>query len=455
MKHKRRRQSILKPTPYFEKNAKGKSFMLIKNVDIITENKPDEIIYGASILIKGDTIERIIKHGEPLPNDAEIIDGNGMIAMPGFVNTHTHCAMTFLRNYGNDMNLQDWLFKKVFPAEDKLTAEAVYWFSKLAYIELIKSGITTHVDSYFFMESSARAVEEAGIRAVLNRSVSGISDPDGEKLKESSSFFRTYNNSCSGRIKSVLGAHSIYTSDEKYIVKVVEEANKIGSGLVTHLCETQKEIDDCILQHNATPVEYLDRIGYFDVDGMKIAAHCVHMSDNDIDILARKNVSAAINMSSNLKLASGIADVPRLIKSGVNVSLGTDGASSNNNLNMFNEMRLAALVYKGITLDPEIMNAETVLSMATANGAKAILDDKIGVVAEGAKADIVLIDTNSPSIAPTNELAPAVVYSAGAGDVNTVICNGKVLMQNKELLTIDENETVWNVKYFARRILSR
>lgn len=234
---------------------------------------------------------------------------------------------------------------------------------------------------------------------------------------------------------------------------MAEAAQKVGSGLVTHLSETTTEFDDCKAAHGMTPTEYLNSIGYFDVDGIKIAAHCVHMTDNDMDILAAKNVSAAINMSSNLKLASGMADVPRLSARGVNVTLGTDGASSNNNLNMFNEMRLAALVYKGLHRQPELMDAGTVIAAATANGAKAVCNVKTGVIAEGNLADIVLINADSPSIAPANDIACAIVYSAQASDVDTVICNGRLLMHKRELLTVDEHETIEQAKLFARRIL--
>ena len=219
------------------------------------------------------------------------------------------------------------------------------------------------------------------------------------------------------------------------------------------MSETKKEFEDCISEHKMTPAEYLDSLGYFDCDGIKIAAHCVHMTDNDMDILAAKNVSAAINMSSNLKLASGVADVPKLSARGVNVSLGTDGASSNNNLNMFNEMRFTSLVCKGFMQDPEIMNANTVITMATANGAKAVRNKKTGVIAQGNPADIILINADSPSIAPVNDVACAIVYSAQASDVDTVICDGKILMRKKCLLTIDEEETVKNAKLFAKRIL--
>ncbi len=430
--------------------------MIIKNVNILMCNKTSNILYNAAILIKGNKIDKILTNQFSVldyPYE-EIIDGKGMTALPGFINTHTHSAMTFLRNYGNDMNLQDWLFNKIFPAEDKLTAEACYWFNKLAYIEFIKSGITTHCDNYFFMESAAKAVDETGIRAVLSRSVSGISDPDFQKLKESSDFYKNYNNSANGRINVTLGAHSVYTSDENYLRKVAEEANKIGAGLQIHLSETKKEVEDCFAEHKLSPAEYLNKIGYFDVDGIKIAAHCVHLSKGDIDILKNRNVSISSNLSSNLKLASGIINIPDIMKTGINISLGTDGASSNNNLNMFNEIRIAALLYKGLSLDPTVMNANTVLKLATANGAKAIGRKDLGVIEEGNTADIILVNTNSASIAPINDLSASIVYSAAASDVDTVICDGKIIMKNRNILTFDEDETIYNACKYAKQILN-
>lgn len=429
--------------------------MIIKNVNILTCDENSIELTYVNIYIRENKIKKIFSGdvtSSDYPNE-EIIDGKSMTALPGFINTHTHSAMTFLRNYGNDMNLQDWLFNKIFPAEDKLTEEACYWFNKLAYIEFIKSGITTHCDNYFFMNSAAKAVEETGIRAVLSRSVSGISDPSLSKLKESSDFYKSYNNTANGRINVTLGAHSIYTSDEAYLRKVIEEAHAIGSGLQIHLSETKKEVEDCYAEHKCSPVEYLNNIGYFGVDGIKIAAHCVHMSESDIDILKNSNVSISANLSSNLKLASGIINIPHLTERGLNVTLGTDGASSNNNLNMFNEMRLASLLYKGMTLDPTIMNADTVLSLATRNAAKAIGRADLGCIAEGMIADIILVDTNSPSIAPVNERSAAIVYSAAASDVDTVICNGVMLMHNHRLLTIDEPYVIAKATEYAQKIL--
>ena len=414
--------------------------MLIKNVDIITSDSANDILYGASLLIKDNIIEKIINAGEAVPEDENVIDGKGMIAMPGLINTHTHSAMTFLRNYGNDMNLQDWLFKKIFPAEDKLTAEAVYWFNKLAYIEFIRSGITTHADSYFFMESAARAVEEAGLRAVLHRSVSGISDADCKKLKESAELFKNYNNSCDGRINVALGAHAIYTSDEAYLRKVVEEARKIGSGLVTHLSETKKEFEDCISEHKMTPAEYLDSLGYFDCDGIKIAAHCVHMTDNDMDILAEKNVSVIHNPKSNLKLANGIAPIPHLMEKNINICMGTDSQASNNTLNMFTEMNYAALLHKGTTGIPTVCTAREVLDFATVNAAKALGFEKSGAIASGNKADIAILDLDRPEFYPRNDLTAALVYSANGSEVDTVIINGDIVLEKGRLTKFDEEE---------------
>lgn len=424
--------------------------MVIKNVNVLVGD--GNIINNASIVIKGNKIEKIVPSDCAVADD-NVIYGNGMLAMPGLVNTHTHAAMTFLRNYANDMNLQDWLFTKIFPAEDKLTAQMAYWCVKLADIEMIKAGVTCYSDNYFFMDDAARAVEETGIRAVLSRSVSGISDPEGKKLKESCDFFKQYNNTADGRITSTLGAHAIYTSDTDYIRKVVECADKLGSGLQIHLAETVKEVEDCIAQNGVTPTEYLDKIGYFDVEGVKIAAHCVHMTDNDLDIIKEKGVSVAANIGSNLKLASGIPDIPKMMAKGINVSLGTDGASSNNNLSIFNEMRLAGLLYKGLSMDPLMMNADEVIRLATANGARAVGTGCLGEIKEGNIADIILVDTTSPSIAPVGEPAAAVVYSACGGDVDTVIINGKTVMAHRAVLTCDEEEAVDNVNQIARQIL--
>lgn len=428
--------------------------MTIKNVNILNSTGDTcKITKNASVKIKDTKITGIFSENEVCTDDDTIIDGKGMLAIPGLINTHTHTAMTFLRNYANDMNLQDWLFTKIFPAEDKLTAQMAYWCVKLANIELIKSGVTTYCDNYFFMDEAARSVEETGIRAVLSRSVSGISDPDRVKLKESCDFFKNYNNTCDGRISVTLGAHAIYTSDTEYIKAVVEQAQNLGAGLQTHLSETLTEYEDCVKSYGMTPTQYLDSLGYFDVDGIKIAAHCVHMTDEDIEILKNKNVSVSANISSNLKLASGIPPIPKLINAGVNVTLGTDGASSNNNLSILNEMRLASLIYKGIERDPLIMKAGSVISLATSNAANAVCREDIGCIKEGMTADIVLVNTDTPSIAPANELDSALVYSASAGDVDTVICNGKILMRGRNVLTADEEKAVFEVKNTARKIL--
>ncbi len=426
--------------------------MIIKNVNVITCNEKNEVLENAAIVVNGTKIEKIIIDGD-LPEDKNVIDGKGKVALPGFINTHTHSAMTFLRNYGSDMNLQDWLFKKIFPAEDRLTEEACYWFNKLAYVEYIKSGITTNADNYFFMDSAARAVSEAGTRALLARSVSGISDGDGKKLRESVEFMKRYDGEAEGRIMTSMSLHAIYTSDEVYMKRFIDAVRSENAGIQIHLSETKKELEDCVQQYGVTPGEYFERAGLFDGDGIKLAAHCVYLTDDEKNMLAEKNVAAAVNMSSNLKLASGIADVPEMIKSGMTVSLGTDGASSNNNLNMFNEMRLVSLVFKGILLDPTAMDAMTTIKLATQGGAKAIGRNDIGIIAEGKAADIILVDFDSSSIVPGNDIPAALVYSAAASDVDTVICNGRTIMQNKIILTLDEEEIKENVRLFAKKIL--
>ncbi len=429
--------------------------MIITNVDVITCNDKNEILKGATVVIEGKKISRIIPKGKNIKIvEGEVLDGTGKVMLPGFIDTHTHSAMTFLRNYGNDMNLQDWLFKKVFPAEDKLDEEATYSFYRLATLEYIRSGITTHCDNYFFMNAAVKAVDESGLRAVLARSVSGCSDKNYKKLEESVLFMQDNNGAADGRITTTLSPHSIYTSNKEYLRTVFTAARELDAGIQMHISETKKEVLDCMNQRGVSPVVYIDRLGGFDTNGIKIAAHCVHISDNDIEIMKRKNVSVAANVCSNLKLASGVPNLVHMQARGLNVSLGTDGASSNNNLSMLNEMRFASLVSKGVTFDPTVMSAMDVIRMATVNGAKAIGRDDLGSVEEGKTADLVLIDLSSASIAPVNDIAAAVVYSAQSADVDTVFVDGKLLMKDKKVLTGNEEEIKSTAKHATERILA-
>ncbi len=427
--------------------------MIVKNAAILTMDSENPFIQKGTIVVNGNRIERVVEQWDgAAAQGEEVIDGEGMLAMPGLINTHTHGAMTFLRNYGSDMNLQDWLYKKIFPAEKKLTAEACYWFHLLADVEMIQGGITSYVDGYFYMDSAAEAVGKSGMRAVLSRSLAGAEDPEGRQLQEAEDFIVQYDGAFGGRVRCIFAPHAIYTCPEMYLRRVISKANRYKCGFWMHIAETKKEVEDCRAEHGTTPVQYLDHLGLFDIPGVKIAAHCVHVAPEDLKILKNKNVSVSCNLSSNLKLASGIPDIPAMLREGLCVTLGTDGASSNNNLNLFQEMRTASLLYKGLSGDPLALPAAQVLKLATVNGAQTIGQPDLGMIKQGCKADFILINLNSPSVVPVNDVSSAVVYSVQGKDVDTVVCDGRILMQHREIPHLDVQEIVENVKRLRQEI---
>ncbi len=416
--------------------------ILIKNTNILTMVK-EEIVKG-NILIDGDSI---IQLGEFEAEADQIIDGSHFIAMPGIVNAHTHIAMSLLRNYADDLPFWPWLTEKIWPAEANLNAESVYWGSMLSIAEMIASGTTTFCDMYFFTEETVKAVDQTGIRADLSRGL--ISGEDGdEKLENALDIYHKYNKSSDGRIRVDLGPHAPYTCSGDYLKKICKEADKIDTNIHIHLSESTKEIEDSIEKHGKSPIKYVDDLGLFDYP--TIAAHCVNVSEEDIEILASKKVNVINNPSSNLKLANGFAPVNEMLKKGINVALGTDGPSSNNNQDMFEEMHLAALINKTISNDTTVLPAFEVLKMATVNGAKALrIDDEVGTLEVGKKADIILIDIKKPHSYPHHNLISSLVYSANSSDVDTVIVNGKILYQDRKFKTLEIEEIYKNVEKYS------
>ncbi len=411
--------------------------IIIKNCQYLAYKNKDLTVEKGDILISGNIIE---KTGENIDSaGARVIDGNNTFVMPGLVNTHTHAAMNLLRSYADDMELKPWLEEKIWPAEENLRGEHVYWGSMLAFLEMIKSGTTTFADMYFFMDDVAKAAVEIGIRGVLARGLIQFTDPDGKNLQENIELVKKYHKKDDGRITCLIGPHAPYTTSPEYLKKVMEAADENGVGLHIHISETKQEVEDIYKEHGVSPVEYLESLGLF--QRHVVAAHCVHVSEKDMDILKKYNVGVCHNPGSNLKLASGIAPVPAMLEKGINVGIGTDGASSNNNLNMFEEMHLTALIHKGYNLNPLILNAREVLEMATIGGARVLgLENEIGSLEEGKKADIIIIDLEKPHLYPKADLISNMVYSAQASDVKTVIINGRIVMENYKLTTYDEKE---------------
>ena len=409
---------------------------LFKNGRYLAYDNQRLSVKRGDILVEDTLITKIAESIEDA--QAEVIDASAGFVMPGLINTHTHAAMTLLRSYADDMELKTWLEEKIWPAEANLEAEHVYWASMLAFAEMIRSGTTTYADMYFYMDQVAEATLEIGMRAVLARGLIEFTDPDKKNIQETIDLIKKYHNTGDGTITCLFGPHAAYTCTPDYIQAVIEAADQQGVGIHIHIAETAQEIQDIQKMYGKTPVEHLEATGLF--NRHVVAAHCVHVSETDIDILKKYNVGVCHNPTSNLKLASGIAPVPQMLAAGLHVGIGTDGASSNNNLNMFEEMHLTSLIHKGHTLDPMVTSAEEVLKMATIEGAKVLgIADKVGSVEVGKKADLIMIDLQKTHLAPEADLMANMVYSAQGSDVQHVMINGKMVLQDYRLLTANES----------------
>jgi 5-methylthioadenosine/S-adenosylhomocysteine deaminase len=428
--------------------------ILLVNGEIITLNHKNEVLMNSCVGISEGKISYVGEFSDKVINKYDrVIDLKGKAVMPGLVNCHGHAAMTMFRNYADDLKLMDWLFNKIFPLEDKLTDEIVYWGSKLAMLEMIKSGTTTFTDMYFFMDATAKAAQESGIRACLSRGLVGDSG-DGkvnDKLKEAIDFHTRYDGMANGRLKVNFGPHSVFTCSRPYLETIEKKAEEMHIPLQIHLSETRDEVENCKKQYGVSPVKLLEEIGM--LKNTTIAAHCVILDDEDIEILARNNVNVVHNPSSNLKLSSGIAPIAKMLDRGINVCLGTDGAASNNNLNMFEEIRLASYLQKAITQDPTVLDIDTMLKMATVNGAKALGFDNMGIgsICVGNKADLIVINTTSKAYYyPKYNTKAAIVYSGNSSDVESVIIDGELIMENNEIRTIDEEKVYYEVERLSK-----
>ncbi len=409
--------------------------LLIKNVRL-PEN--DEIA-TKDICITDGIIVSIGKQPENFVAD-ETIDGENRLAMPAFVNSHTHAYMSVLRNAADDLPFMQWLFEGVMPREEKLNSEQAYWGALLACAEMIKRGCGTFCDMHLFPGASAKAAIKSGMKAVVSRGLTG-SDGGQRRLDEQYAEIEEYKGY--DNIKFMLAPHAIYTCDKEFLLKCSSEAKRLGLGLNIHLSESKAEFEDCMRDNGCTPTEYVASLGLF--ENKTLAAHCVQLTEHDIELLAKYGVSVASNPKSNLKLGNGIAPIYQLDKAGVNVCIGTDSAASNNSLNMFAELNYMTLLHKGTNYDSTAIPAKKALDFATVNGAKALGFDKLGKLEIGWKADIALLDTNVPQMVPLRNYYAAICYCCDGSETDTLILDGKVVMKNKKLLTIDEEELYYNV----------
>ena len=413
-------------------------------LDMVGE-KPN--IRKTDILIDENKISKIEDKIED--KDAKVIDAKEMVVMPGLVNTHTHLAMSIFRGYKDDQKLMDWLENAIFPVEDKLSPDDIYWNSFLSCIELIKSGTTTFNDMYFRMDKTIQAVEESGLRGVIAWSITDTSIKD--KITRTREYHEKYNYPDS-RIKIYVSAHAPYSCSPDTMELCVDLAKELETGLHIHLSETLQEEKIIKERYNKTGTEYLNDLHVFDVP--VVLAHGIYISDSDLEIL--KNIKGGIshNPISNCKLSSGICDVTKLRKNNINVGIGTDGIGSTTTLDMFEEMRTAAYLQKINTMEPTSINAYEILKMATIEGARVLnLDHEIGTVEVGKKADLIFINTNKTHLYPENDLCTNLVYSANGSDVDTVMIDGKIIMQNRKLLTINEKHVKKNIAKVVKRLL--
>ena len=406
---------------------------MLKNVHLL--QSPEE--ERTDVYINGNRISAIGREPRGFSAD-ETIDCSGKTAMPGFINCHTHAYMSLMRNYADDVPFATWLFDRILPIEDSLTLEEAYWGNLLSIAEMIRSGTTTFVDMQMFPRMAVKACADTGMRALITRGLVGSDRHDeGAKTRIAQAF------------DEMDYGTEIYTCGEDLLRYVAELAHDKNLPVHLHLAETQQEFDDCMNEHGMSPAAYVDSLGL--LDGEILLAHCVYLDDNDFSILARPHVHVVTNPASNMKLANGFAPVTRMLREGIHVALGTDSAASNNALNMFTEMRLLSMSQKGVTRDALALTAEETLRIATENGAAAIGREDLGSIEVGKTADLILIDEDCPSLRPLYNRKASLVYSASGSEVSDVMIDGKWVMRERHLKTIDEERVIYETEKIAAK----
>lgn len=419
-----------------------------KNVRILTMEE-DRSIFEGELWVKDDAIAYMGPERKDYGMKWDrVIDGRGNLLMPGFKNAHTHSAMTFLRSYADDMKLDDWLHKKVFPAEAQLTGEDVYWLTKLAVMEYLTSGITAQFDMYFHREEMDKSMEECGFRTVYCESINDF----GGTLEKVEADYLRYHEKKDSLLSYQFGFHAEYTTSLELMRGIAELAQKYQKPVYVHCSETRQEVEDCVRRTGMTPPVYMDDLGLFRYGGGLF--HGVHLSEDDLRVIQKRHLYVVTNPASNLKLASGIADIKKMLSLDIPVAIGTDGPASNNCLDMFREMFLVTGLQKAIHEDPEAVPAMEVLKMATVNGAHAMGLTDCDVLAPGKKADIVMIDLNQPNMQPLQNIEKNIVYSGSKSNVKMTMINGRIRYENGEFQIGVSPEGVYaQANKIARRIL--
>lgn len=415
--------------------------ILFYNAKLLQVGDCVKIIENSNVVVTDDIITYV---GTQIPNEDfdKKIDVQGNILMPGFVNTHAHTPMTLLRGVKDDSNLEDWLYNSILPLESKLTEDDVYWGEMLGIAEYVRNGITSCEENYFNFEGMTKALAKTGFRARIGVGPKVLNDKKYNCYKDVKRQYKIIKKNTNDKLISVVCfAHAIYSVSEEYFEDLLKFANENNLNLSIHLAETLKEVGDCTQKNNGlTPPAYLEKLGY--LDRPCLCAHSVHLDKDDLQILADYDASVSTCPSSNIKLASGIAPIFAMQNKGLNISIGTDGTASNNNLDMFKEMFLVATLSKVSLNDPSVVKASEVLNMATINGAKALVINS-GEIAVGKNADIILVNINQPHMQPQTNLISNLVYSAKGSDVYFTMVGGKVMYENGNYYLGEEISTIY------------
>ena len=422
----------------------------LRNILAVLPDGDTDITQKTSIFIQGDTIASI--GNAPAGFQAEkVMDCEGKMAIPGLINAHTHSYMAFMRNVADDLSFMDWLFGTIDPIEQQMTDDDAYWGASLAILEMMKSGTTCFNDMQMNIHQTTRAVKESGMRAVICRGLVGSGNDEAGQIRLKQAYEERDAFADCDRLQFFLGPHAPYTCDEAFLRIIAEEAKKNHMGIHMHLSESVTEIENCKKDYGCSPIELARRCGLF--ESPFIAAHCVQVTPEDIDILKKYHVSVVTNPASNMKLGNGFAPIPEMLEKGINVCLGTDGAASNNSLNLIHEMSLLALIHKGTHRASQCVSAAEVFRIETLNGARALgMEQQIGSIEAGKKADIAILDLKTPSMWPNNNPIAALSYSANGSEVDSMIINGELTMEHKSVLTMDEERILFENQKIMKRM---
>ena len=431
--------------------------LIVLGGTVVTMDGTRTVYDDGAVAVKGDSIVAVAPRIEIDAKYAavQVVDAKGKLVLPGFINGHTHVPMTLLRGLHDDVTLDEWLRKYIFPAEAKnVTEEFVRWGTRLAAAEQIRGGVTTFADMYYFEDAVAEETKAAGMRGVLGETFIDFPAPDNKTNAVALDYTEKFLKRWQGDplIHAAAAPHSIYTCSKKTLQDAAALARKYNAPILIHVAEMKKELDDSRAQNGTTPVQYLDKIGVLGPD--VVAAHCIFVDETDRQLLAQKQTGCVHNPSSNMMLASGVSPVPELRAAGVAVGLGTDGpAGSNNDLDLMEEMDLAAKLQKITKMDPRALGAQSVVEMATIEGAKALhMEKEIGSLETGKKADIILIGLDAPNAVPMYDIYAQLAYALKGSDVQTVVIGGRIVLRDHKLLTVDEPAAIAKAREYKTKV---